>query len=333
MIVLGINSSPRRTGSNSEALLVHALDVLIGLGADVNMVNLNKGLLSSLKSFPAVEEADAIIMSNPVYFGDMPAVASEFFSKCGNAIRGKVFAALSVGAKRNGGQETTNLYALYSAFAKGAIICGNGPPLCQYGGCGVAGAPDTMYQDWFGESTATGVAHRVFETVKIVKSPLYMNGLTTYEFSTKVMYRMGSKVKPCKGCAHCPPFIKNKQGEKVILDENLCTQKDKGGKELRENLQGKDAIIFKDINWLNFSNFLQGWHRTRCLRRADFRLSNIPFYIHPDTEPMMALRLMTLPFRHNSFTVPWDKQDVMRRAKYYREHNDQDYEYKAVGHD
>ena len=62
--------------------------------------------------------ADAILISGPVYFGDRGSLVHEFIEyirsdkKLRDHCKGKVYAGITVGAKRNGGQETTSIYQI-----------------------------------------------------------------------------------------------------------------------------------------------------------------------------------------------------------------------------
>ena len=66
--------------------------------------------------------ADAILISGPVYFGDRGSLVQaliEFISsdtEIKDHLEGKLYGAIAVGAKRNGGQDTQLIYQLIDMF-------------------------------------------------------------------------------------------------------------------------------------------------------------------------------------------------------------------------
>ena len=116
--IAGVCGSLRRNqgGTNSEIILEKALDSIADIATIV----------------PIEEGFDGVILSTPVYFGSCSSGIRNFILDFDLA--DKAVGCLSVGAKRNGGQETAILQALHLAATKGAVITGNGPPTAQYGG-------------------------------------------------------------------------------------------------------------------------------------------------------------------------------------------------------
>ena len=167
--------------SNSESLLMAALYGAMEMGMEINHVKVDD-FFSKHKSKSAIltamakilENTKGIIISSPVYFGDRTSLIAEWINYmkiCGSdkiPLDSLATGIVSVGAKRNGGQETTNVYALYDSLNLGACVVGNGPPTSQYGGTGVAGAIGMIIDDTFGLSTSRGTGQRVGILSKIL---------------------------------------------------------------------------------------------------------------------------------------------------------------------
>ncbi|MDY7036478.1 MAG: NAD(P)H-dependent oxidoreductase, partial [Thermodesulfobacteriota bacterium] len=158
--------------SNSEALMWMALFGAAKEGADVDIVLLGeiyckrntqpfktKGVLED-----KVQRAEGIVLATPVYFGDCSSLTNLFLEN--HFLKDKVIGVVSVGAKRNGGQETANIFTLMEAMSLGSIIVGNGPPTSQYGGTGWAGDVGAILDDNFGLDTSLGTGKRVMEVIK-----------------------------------------------------------------------------------------------------------------------------------------------------------------------
>ena len=113
--------------------------------------------------YTKIAEADGVILSTPVYFGDRSSVANKFLQVTArkNLLQNKIFGVASVGAKRNGGQETCNIYSMIETLNQGALVVGNGPPTSQYGGTAVGGDQGHVLEDESGIDTAFGVGMKV----------------------------------------------------------------------------------------------------------------------------------------------------------------------------
>jgi len=124
------------------------------------------------KLLEKVNNVDGIILGTPVYFGDRSSIANKFLqlTQKYKTLNNKAFGVVSVGAKRNGGQETTNIYTLQEAMAQGAVVVGNGPKTSQYGGTVWAGDVGKAINDEFGLETCFGVGRQVSQLAEIIKS-------------------------------------------------------------------------------------------------------------------------------------------------------------------
>jgi multimeric flavodoxin WrbA len=117
-----------------------------------------------------VERADGVVLGSPVYFGDRSSLMHTFvnFAADRNLLEDKVVSAVSCGSKRNGGQETANVYALFETLNHGAVIVGNGPKTCQYGGTGWGGDIGDVSEDEFGLETSLGTGLRVSQVANLI---------------------------------------------------------------------------------------------------------------------------------------------------------------------
>jgi multimeric flavodoxin WrbA len=168
--------------SNSEACLIAGLYSSKKEGADVDILRLNNyfpkvypeamGKAEEDEIVKLVEECDGIIIATPVYFGDRSSYAESFikFIQERKLFENKVVGVISVGAKRNGGQETTNIYTLWEVLQAGAFVVGNGPKTSQYGGTGWGGDIGSIREDDFGIDTSMGVGKRVAQVAEILKN-------------------------------------------------------------------------------------------------------------------------------------------------------------------
>ena len=150
MKILGISASPVKGGSNDK-LIDKVLGIAKSRGFEVDSV-----LISSSKIAPCtacgicrdeemcpidddmqevyrkLKEADAIIVSSPVYFGSVTAQVKALFDRSvlhrrqGFQLKDKIGAALAVGGSRNGGQEKTIQTIHDWMHIHGMIVVGDG---------------------------------------------------------------------------------------------------------------------------------------------------------------------------------------------------------------
>ena len=151
MLIIGLNGSPNRE-ANTAFILEAALDAASKLGAKTETVFLREIVEEQKNPFCIACEtpcqgkcykgtklenvlekmavADGLLLASPVYFGTVSAQIKAFWDKTRRLRRGKkllntVGGALSVGAARFGGQETT-LRALHSMMlVQGMILVGD----------------------------------------------------------------------------------------------------------------------------------------------------------------------------------------------------------------
>lgn len=174
---------PYRGLSNSEAALAAGLWGAHAAGAEIAHLGL-------ARHFPATGErreseqlreqvlqADAILLAGPVYFGDRGSLAQEFLEflredeACAAHVRGRVYGGIAVGAKRNGGQETTLIYQLVDTTNMNMLAVGNDDETTsQYGGTAVAGDVGTLDSDAYGIATSIGTGRRLGNVSRLLNA-------------------------------------------------------------------------------------------------------------------------------------------------------------------
>ncbi len=261
-----------------------------------------------------IDECVGIVLVTPVYFGDRSSVANKLIQLAGKYgfLKNKVFGAATVGAKRNGGQETAALYCLFEALSYKALIVGNGPPTSQYGGTAIGGHRGTVANDEWGLTTTFGVASRVSQVGMMCKSThtssktktvrililvtiddsnrtllktveQYISKLQSESPGTefKVVDAIKLKIYRCIGCKHCPGsgIISNSQ---TLSTNNhascIIKNKDDDMHLIQKELIQADGILIAGLNIQNAIDINYRYQvlieRTRYIRRDNFELSN-----------------------------------------------------------
>jgi multimeric flavodoxin WrbA len=318
--------SPSKVGLNDEIVHWDTLDI-------------NPTVLSELTE--AVTSADGILLSSPVYFGDRSSVLDKFFQIARRAkfLEGKRVAALSVGAKRNGGQETTNIYILSEASLLGALVVGNGPPNAQYGGTAVAGDRRTVLSDDWGLKSAYATGKRLSDSVNATRAlkssiseDIHIAIVVTMDTPHQRLYRKVSEISSefqdskthftildlgegnierCLGCDICPiPELRQNASSYACIIQS----KRDAMNTVRSQLIRSDAIVLAGLNPMNDENINDCYQafteRTRFIRRNDFELTNIPLSsltiadAGAQTNPFFSLKVMTSYIRHNAIICP-----------------------------
>ena len=339
--------------SNSECLLLAAMWGAYKEGADVEII---------YKDDP-VPDFDGVVLSSPVYFGDRSSGLYDFILSTN--LKGKAVGVVSSGAKRNGGQETTNIYALYDCLDKGSLITGNGPPTAQYGGTGWGGNKTAIVNDDFGIKTSYGTGKHVCKLSRLVtskeaerKSNILFLCMTTdwtmideikdlqkkfKNSNVEILDISKMKIKKCVGCPVCP------NGD--LSKEYKCIQQD-DMKIIREYMIKADCIIYATgIHNEIFQRFIE---RTRFIRRTHFELAErvySSFHKTYSITDILPLRVMTNMLRQNMFGLPFYHRfsttfsninmdeyiDIIekytKKSITMREISGIDYEYTAVGYE
>ncbi|MBM7623193.1 flavodoxin family protein [Sporohalobacter salinus] len=165
MLIVGLNGSPNDAG-NTEFLLDKALNAAEQLGAEIESIQVSSGLKEIAepyctvcsqpctrvcyegteleKQYELLIEADGLIIGSPVYFGTISAQLKAFWDmtrdlRSQNSLLNTVGGAITVGAARYGGQETT-LKAIHDLMlVQGMIVIGDGDSESDAGHQGAAG--------------------------------------------------------------------------------------------------------------------------------------------------------------------------------------------------
>lgn len=168
--------------SNSEGALAAGLWAAHRRGAEISHCGLSTFFPASGKTRKldllreSVLRADAFLLSGPVYFGDRGSLTQEFVEfisgdpECAAHVRDRVYGGIAVGAKRNGGQETTLIYQLVDFTNLNMLAVGNDSSgTSQYGGTAVAGDIGTLEKDSYGIATSMGTGQRVADVGRLLE--------------------------------------------------------------------------------------------------------------------------------------------------------------------
>jgi multimeric flavodoxin WrbA len=255
-----------------------------------------------------IAKADGVILSTPVYFGDRSSVANKFLQVTArnNLLQNKIFGVVSVGAKRNGGQETCNIYSMIESLNQGALVVGNGPPNSQYGGTAVGENQGHVLKDESGIDTAFGVGMKVAHVSEMYSKEKHPTGqirirvdiLITMDTSESFLAKylkdltsraaktiswvdfvihelINSTIYRCLGCNICPvpPGDSEKTTKCTIKDPEDCLEK------LRMSLRGSDCAIIAGLNILDYDKIIFRYQvlteRMRYIRRSNFELTDL----------------------------------------------------------
>ena len=330
--------------SNSEVALAAALWSAQEKGCDIEHVSLSEYFtpnggardLADLKN--KLINTDGIIVSTPVYFGDRGSLAQglvEFIlqdSELHAKMKNKIYAGIAVGAKRNGGQETTLIYQLLDFINTGFLGVGNdSETTSQYGGTGHAGDVGTMAMDDYGIDTCMGTGRRVASIATIAKigSQSSVKGKVRVMFwilQDKNGYAMGKVnelidqfdpqidvtllniseeyIKRCIACDICPTHVGMDDEYRCIIKNG----KSDGMINLHNDLLRHDIIIPVVYSSTSrngiISNYQKFIERTRYLRRGDYVFSNVlaaPLvYEEIGANENMHIRMATSILRHHT---------------------------------
>jgi multimeric flavodoxin WrbA len=343
--------------SNSDGCLLASLFGATQKGCEIRAINLRSFFSNKSYEFRSkdekkelyeiVKDADGFICATPVYFGDCSSYLKEFvrFLYEEDLIKNKIIGLNSVGAKRNGGQETAISYTLYDVLKKGGLICGNGPSTSQYGGTAWAGDLGAVREDFFGIETSIGTGQKIASVAKILKSTKNLKkdklkiSVWIVRDKESIVYgrikEIINKIREvfhesveldvlricnlnlerCLGCSICPYYYDKSSQYGVFKDR--IQDDDLSG--IYSRLIETDGIIVAGYNSVNstgvkdlFSIFIE---RTRQIRRDDFLLTNLPVLAYSIEEvgngSLFSMKVMTSFLRHNSIILPPIEQYII----------------------
>lgn len=255
MNILLISSSIHKNG-NSKIALLKAKEAVESKGLNTKLVELNKGIDEGI--IELVKEADGIIWATPVYFGAWNSLSQKLYEKLKKEkvnLFPKVVGFIAVGAKRNGGQETTITFAGWDLMKLGACMVNDGYPVSQFGGTCVAGIEGTI-NDEQGLEMCFNLGKRVAETAMIINA----GNQILYQKVKKFYWAPKGNFK-CRACANCPSKMKFDKGE-----DYKCIYDDDDMIKWHKKIMEADIIIPIRYN-------LAFHERTRYLRRDNYRLT------------------------------------------------------------
>jgi multimeric flavodoxin WrbA len=254
-----------------------------------------------------------------------------------DACRGKVYAGLAVGAKRNGGQETTLIYQMLDMVNLDFLCVGNdSETTSQYGGTAVAGDVGKLHTDAYGIDTCIGTGRRAARVATLLergrsstarmRDPLRVQlwllqddrkhtGLTMFkdwagrmmegrdDLDIQILDIAGSEVVRCIACDICPTRVGASEDYRCII-----TAADDFFVKNHTTLISADAVLLcayspknrKDV----VSAYQQFIERTRYIRRDNYALANLmaaPFVISElSARQNLHLRMLTSIMRHQT---------------------------------
>ncbi|MCG8500722.1 MAG: flavodoxin family protein [Firmicutes bacterium] len=194
MYIVGLNGSPNKEG-NTHYLLRQVLDICKSKGARTEIVHAGEAVDSAQwpfctvcsapcsgkcfenteleKVYDKLKEADGVLIGSPVYFGSVSAQLKAFFDKTRKSRGEKAFvnlagAAVTVGASKYGGQETTIKAIHDMMLVQGMIIVGDGHVDYDAGHHGVS-AQRPAENDVHAVKRIPVLAERMVEVAKAIK--------------------------------------------------------------------------------------------------------------------------------------------------------------------
>jgi multimeric flavodoxin WrbA len=332
--------------SNSEICLVAALWGARQEGAAIDHLPLadhfpadgNPVALDRLKA--ALRAADGFVLSTPVYFGDRGSLSQRFIEmlRADTSLRadlaGKVYGGLAVGAKRNGGQETTLIYQMLDMLDVGLLGVGNdSETTSQYGGTGHAGDVGTMPKDTYGINTSIGTGRRIARVTSQLRTardsrlvdlprvdlwvlqdragalvgalaPLF--GTVAEDAEITVLDLLSEPIRPCIACDICPTKVGPDEEYRCIIK-----RRDDGVRNAHHDLLHADVIVpavlspkHRDGLQSVYQEFME---RTRFLRRGDYvftdRLVAPLVLAEVGATEHLDVRMMTSMLRHHTVMI------------------------------
>lgn len=329
--------------SNSEVALAAALWGAMQNGADIGYIPLSDHFpvdgdpreLDKLKE--RLRKADGIILSSPVYFGDRSSLSQRLIDmiRSDEAFRsdmeGKLYTGVAIGAKRNGGQETTLIYAMMDMVNAGFLAVGNDSnTTSQYGGTGHAGDVGTMAKDVYGINTSIGAGRRIASVAVQMKTAeahsltdkVRMDFWVLQDRDGEAADRLApfakmqedyveprfvslveSVIRPCIACDICPTHIGPDSEYRCIIK-----RRDDGVAANHESLLWGDVLaptVFSPNDRRGLETRYQEFmERTRYLRRGDYVFTDhlvAPLVLtEVGANEIMDVRMATSFVRHHT---------------------------------
>lgn len=331
--------------SNSEVALAAALWAAMQKGTEVDHLSLSEYFLASgqTRHLDQLKEkliaADGIVIAGPVYFGDRGSLTHALIdlirhdADLHRQLQGKLYAGIAIGAKRNGGQETTLIYQMWDLINLGFLAVGNdSDTTSQYGGTGHGGDIGTMHKDSYGLETAMGTGRRIGDLVRRLGHDREISDAVNvlflilqdrqHEAQQRVQSLLSAvrqhgqlrvnatviditekQIRRCLACDFCPTHIDIDEVYRCVIKSNQDDMQ-----SLHQALLHHDAIVpvvlsCRDTDQIlnNYQTFIE---RTRYLRRGDYVFSNqlvAPLTFEEiGVRENYAMRIMTSMLRHHT---------------------------------
>ncbi len=334
--------------SNSESALVYALwnslqqkNIKIDYLSLANIFeNENKQKLDHFKK--KFLSCKALLLSGPVYFGDRGSLTQrmiEFLNsdeECMRHAKKVLYAGLAVGAKRNGGQETTLIFQALDFLNMGCKVIGNGhDTTAQYGGTLVAGDIGKVIGDDYGVKTALSTGKNIGEVLnninlqdknqklnskkphkcsifilqdnkdeectRIIESLVKNYKDKNIKFSVFKVFK--EEVHKCIACDVCPISYDDSDKYRCIINN-----KEDFFKKNHNQIIDCDSFIFAAYSGTNFinikTNYQQFIERTRYLRRDNYlfgrKLVSSFILSEVNSNRNLHIRILTSLMRHHN---------------------------------
>ena len=326
--------------SNTETALAAALWAAHREGASIDHLSLSEhftadGRQRNTEGLRAkLLEADGLLISGPVYFGDRGSLAESLIAFIASdadlrkALRGRLYGGIAVGAKRNGGQETTLIYQMLDMVNLGLLTVGNdSETTAQYGGTGHAGDVGTMWKDTYGLDTSMGTGRHMARALRYfaasdgsVDAPRTLFLLlddargVAASFVDRLVIRFGRSLAPtvvdvagrllqrCIACDICPTRVGFDEEYRCVITTVADHMPD-----LHASLLHPDLIIpvatslHQPAVRSTYQTFIE---RTRYIRRSDYIWSDVmiaPLVLEePGDYRSLPIRMMTSFIRHHT---------------------------------
>jgi len=305
--------------------------------SQLDTLDIDREALTTFES--ALESTDGVVLATPVYFGDRSSVANKFLQLASvrQRMHGKVYGVVSVGAKRNGGQETCNVFSLFEMLGQGAFGVGNGMPTSQYGGTAVGGNKGHVLEDEWGLTTAYSTGTRVAQVSRLVSAGrksqdkertriVLLVAMDTRDRSLNryldilaasvrnkmprvdisIINLLDSNIYRCLACDKCP---RGKDEDGALTH---CIIRESGDflESVRGALSKSDGFIVCGFNPIDISDLITRYQvvteRLRFMRRNNYELSDrlvagLCFHQFGATiNPIHTLKVMVSYIRHNT---------------------------------
>lgn len=300
-------------------------------GNPINLEQLRNEILS----------CDALLLSGPVYFGDRSSITQAFLdfiyndNLCSKHLKGKVYAGIAVGAKRNGGQETTLIYQMVDFTNMNMLAVGNDDETTsQYGGTAKAGDVGTLYKDDYGICTSIGTGKRIASIAKalnvggkikikdkvniqiwLLQDNKSHHGLEVFKkYASEIETQVPDvkfhiidftieDVERCIACDICPT-------DEGHVEEYRCIIKSKNDAFVKHHktLIDADAVLLAayspKLRHNIINKYQQFIERTRYIRRDDYAIGDrltAPLVLSEiGSNQNLHIRMMTSLIRHQS---------------------------------